>query len=691
MRIIKLRSRGMEKPMEVANMCQIEFCFNWNCFTEIQSEGRNPVRIVEKEVLRQGKYPLVKSDSHSLTMDVGADDRETVKEWLEQLTREQFPEYMPHEKEGFWLAKPNRIQSFRTGASEECKKPTRKVEPAEQKVQEVVAEKQEEQPRRLPKALEGYLEEWCKVVPRLKQTDNMECIWSRNLMVAMDEGYGWKEFVERMAAPLIAASGYSHMQPADVIKRMKVTYPSAPDKKFDSWDRLLDRAAELQHDNQRSIKRMIFLVDLSQWRWELRTGKVREYLNELTGLADNFICMFQVPYIGETEMEELTRQMEGELGIKTLSVPPFSKEEMLEYVKKGVEGSGFYWTTEGEEALKDWLSRERESFQGLRTLNKMIHNLIYGLVLHKPEDERQIHRADVERVIPRQKEYREPYKKLEELIGLEDVKRQVRQLVVQMKTQQELRNAGKEVEKPTLHMMFTGNPGTGKTTVARIVAQIMKEEGVLSRGQFFEIKGRDLCGRFVGETAPKTSNYCRDAQGSVLFIDEAYGLCQNRGGNDYGREALNTLITEMENHREDFCVIMAGYENEMQELMEMNSGLESRIPHQIKFPNYSREEMKEIFFKMMDGVFEYEQELPVEVERFLEDLPDELLQSDSFSNARMVRNFFERIWGKAAYRKHINKEEELTIKKEDLWAAREEREFRELTGGGQKKRHSIGF
>ena len=123
----------------------------------------------------------------------------------------------------------------------------------------------------------------------------------------------------------------------------------------------------------------------------------------------------------------------------------------------------------------------------------------------------------------------------------------------------------------------------------------------------------------------------------------------------------------------------------------MNSGLESRIPHQIKFPNYSREEMKEIFFKMMDGVFEYEQELPAEVERFLEDLPDELLQSDSFSNARMVRNFFERIWGKAAYRKHMNKEAELTIKKEDLWAAREEREFRELAGGGQKKRRSIGF
>lgn len=682
-------------------MCQMEFYFNRNWLRQMRLEGRNPVRIVEKEVLRQGKYPLLKSDSFSLTMDVGEDDRETVKQWLEQLTREQFPEQMPDEKEGIWAEKPRPPKSFRGALPESYRAPCRKEVDEEQKNEadaaEVrmeknkVEESKEEQPRRLPEALEGYLEEWCKVVPRLKQTDNMECAWSRNLMVAMDEGYGLKEFVDRMTVPLIKAAGYSHMEPVDVIKKMKVTYPSAPDKKFDSWDRLLDRAAELQHDNRRNVKRMIFLVDLSQWRWELRTGKVREYLSELTGMADNFICVFQVPYIGEKEMEELTQQMEGELGIKTLSVPPFSKEEMFQYVKDGVEHSGFCWTPEGEETLKEWLAIEQERFQGLRTLNKMIHNLVYGLALHKPEEDRRIRRKDVERVIPQQKEYKEPYKKLEELIGLEEVKRQVRQLVIQMKTQQELRNAGKEVEKPTLHMMFTGNPGTGKTTVARIVAQIMKEEGILSRGQFFEIKGRDLCGRFVGETAPKTSNYCRDAQGSVLFIDEAYGLCQNRGGNDYGREALNTLITEMENHREDFCVIMAGYENEMQELMEMNSGLESRIPHQIKFPSYSREEMKAIFFKMMDGVFEYEQELPVEVEHFLEALPDELLHSETFSNARMVRNFYERIWGKAAYRKHMDKETELIIKKEDLWAAREEREFRELTQMGQKEGRSIGF
>ena len=238
-------------------------------------------------------------------------------------------------------------------------------------------------------------------------------------------------------------------------------------------------------------------------------------------------------------------------------------------------------------------------------------------------------------------------------------------------------------------MMFTGNPGTGKTTVARILARIMKEEGVLRKGLFFEIQGRNLCGRYVGETAPKTSAYCRDAYGSVLFIDEAYGLYQKDNSRDYGREAVQTLVAEMENHRDDLCVILAGYKNEMHELMKVNPGLKSRIPFEIEFPNYTRPELEEIFFMMLGDKFEYRDNFKEAVHLFFESLSDEVLNSEEFSNARFVRNLFERVWGKAAYRRAMDGEEKIIIQKEDLDYVTETAEFKGLLEN--KAKQKIGF
>jgi len=238
-------------------------------------------------------------------------------------------------------------------------------------------------------------------------------------------------------------------------------------------------------------------------------------------------------------------------------------------------------------------------------------------------------------------------------------------------------------------MMFTGNPGTGKTTVARILAQLMKEEGVLRKGYFYEITGRSLCGRYVGETAPKTSTYCRDAYGSVLFIDEAYSLNQGEG-RDYGKEAVQTLIAEMENHRDDFCVIMAGYKDEMMQLLEVNPGLESRIPYVIDFPNYGREELEQIFFSMVNGNLAYEEGLKETVHNFFQSIPDEIMEDKTFSNARLVRNLFERAWGKAAYRRNLSGQQEFVILREDLISATEEDEFKKLLEKDRGRKH-IGF
>ena len=150
------------------------------------------------------------------------------------------------------------------------------------------------------------------------------------------------------------------------------------------------------------------------------------------------------------------------------------------------------------------------------------------------------------------------------------------------------------------------------------------------------------------------------------------------------------MIAEMENHRDDFCVIMAGYKDEMEELMNINPGLRSRIPYTIEFPNYTREELVQIFFAMLDGIFAYEEELREAVEEFFDDIPNEKLENKNFSNARFVRNLYERVWGKAAYRSELNGEKEIKIQKADLIGASEEADFKKLIEDKQTKR-PIGY
>ena len=172
-------------------------------------------------------------------------------------------------------------------------------------------------------------------------------------------------------------------------------------------------------------------------------------------------------------------------------------------------------------------------------------------------------------------------------------------------------------------MRFVGNHGTGKTTIARILGKILQEHGVLRNGNFYEYKGRDFCGRYIGETAPKTSAMCRDAYGSVLFIDEAYSLYNGEDDSrDYGKEAIDTMVAEMENHRNDMVIIMAGYPDDMKRLMKANSGLASRMPYTLEFPNYSREQLFEIFMQMVKRSFTYEDALTEAACDYFMELPD---------------------------------------------------------------------
>jgi len=190
-------------------------------------------------------------------------------------------------------------------------------------------------------------------------------------------------------------------------------------------------------------------------------------------------------------------------------------------------------------------------------------------------------------------------KELDAVIGLQSVKEYVLGLERNLKIQQMRESAGMKKASVTMHMIFTGNPGTGKTTIARIVAKYLKALGVLSIGQLREVTRSDLVGQYVGHTAKLVQDVVKSALGGVLFIDEAYALCRNKH-DSFGLEAIDTLVKAMEDHRDDLVVILAGYRDEMEQFLQMNSGLKSRFPNVIEFPDYTPQEMVQIAIKTAD-------------------------------------------------------------------------------------------
>ena len=233
--------------------------------------------------------------------------------------------------------------------------------------------------------------------------------------------------------------------------------------------------------------------------------------------------------------------------------------------------------------------------------------------------------------------------RLDALVGLENIKQNVRSLINYVKIRK-LREDNKLPNPPlSLHMVFMGNPGTGKTTVARILSELYKAIGVLTKGQLVEVDRSGLVAGFVGQTAIKTSDAVKSALGGILFIDEAYSLAPDVGsGNDFGREAIETLLKLMEDHRDDLIVIVAGYSGSMERFITSNPGLESRFNRYFMFEDYNSDELYDIFnsmcikseYVLTEDAIEYAREHF----RLLYELRD-----DNFGNARHVRNFFENI------------------------------------------------
>ena len=226
---------------------------------------------------------------------------------------------------------------------------------------------------------------------------------------------------------------------------------------------------------------------------------------------------------------------------------------------------------------------------------------------------------------------------LNAMIGLQEVKGQVRLVTNLIRVQQLRRQHGLPVAEASHHLVFTGNPGTGKTTVARLVAQIYRTVGVVTRGQLVEAGRSDLVAGYMGQTAAKTTEVVDSACGGVLLIDEAYSL--NQGPEDtFGREAVDTLVKLIEDRRDEVVVIVAGYPDEMDEFLDANPGLRSRFPRTIRFPDYTTDELVEIFDSLCQGSsYRLSIEARARVRQFFAAAP----RGKGFGNGRLARNLFE--------------------------------------------------
>lgn len=247
------------------------------------------------------------------------------------------------------------------------------------------------------------------------------------------------------------------------------------------------------------------------------------------------------------------------------------------------------------------------------------------------------------------------YKDLQRLVGLARAKKVVNQALDFNRFQVKYHNSINDALKPSRHMVFTGNPGTAKTTVARLFAQIMKDNQVLSRGDLIEVGRQDLVGKYVGWTARLVEEAFNKARGSVLFIDEAYSLCDDRNGL-YGDEAINTIVQLMENRRDDTIVIFAGYPDKMKSFLERNPGLRSRIAFHVDFDDYNEDELMEILSLIASnaGV-----ELSPDVDAKVRDIVRQAIQFKDFGNGRFMRNMFERArMAQASRIMNMNMEEE---------------------------------
>lgn len=468
-----------------------------------------------------------------------------------------------------------------------------------------------------------------------------------NIVIRNESSYNLYEELIKVIAEIYLKNG--------IIQNSKVLYLDRPDFR-------------LNKIKDEDIEEDVIVIDFSQIRKD--KSEVKRMIEDVIKQKSQKVYIILEHYWREGEINALMNEQFS----WAMKIESISKEEKEKYIENFMKVNNFKYKKETVREIADNPYYKIKSILiNILVNSKTKNENNVEVLLDKKKSEKADNRSRKRNTNKKQKALEE----LDEMIGMTEVKKQISKIVNYIKLSKNRDNL------PMLHMCFYGNPGTGKTTVARIVGKIFAEEKILSdEERFVEAHGRDLIGRFVGWTAGETKKRVKDAEGGVLFIDEAYSLISDTLGG-FEEEAIATLLKEMEDKRDKVCIIMAGYENKMEELLQMNPGFESRIQFKIYFPDYTSEELYEIF-KLLCKNEEYK--LSSNIKQTLIQVFEVAKQQDNFSNGRYVRSLFERIKIEQANRVVANKDNKNLIKKCDAIAVLEKLSYNENV-----QRKVIGF
>lgn len=499
------------------------------------------------------------------------------------------------------------------------------------------------------------------IAPMLKQRGLCHIVTNRSFLFAVDDGCGLTTALG-LLADLYNETGLFKISGAPVEMKLEAENPRS------------DPLGEMAGNLERASKKLV-CIDIRNWMDKAAAPEFRDFLSRLQKCSSELIYVFRVPYLEREALRRIDAAISDVMLLDTVSFVPLSHDKLQILAQRRLEAYGFTADAEAWDLFQQRLAEEKSDgrFYGTKTAQNVVDEMMFlkfQAILESGKEDSHITAQDLRGMV-RASTNVSAAERLERLVGVDKIRERIYEIVGQI----EFARKNQGVNAPAMHMRFVGNPGTGKTTVARIVGQLLKERKILSRGYFFEHNGGDFLGMYVGHTAPKTLALCRDAYGSVLFIDEAYTLADANysNGDGFAKEAIDTLIAQMENHREDLVVIMAGYPKEMGRLMELNPGLAGRMPYELVFPNYTPGELAQIFMRMMDGDgFSCGQDVKDAINAYFLGLDKSVLEDKHFSNARFARNLFERTWSKTVMRAQLDGSDPKVITLADFTSAANE-------------------
>ena len=410
-----------------------------------------------------------------------------------------------------------------------------------------------------------------------------------------------------------------------------------------------------------------------------RSGFGQECIDTLVKLIEDYRGEIVVILAGYSR--EMNNFMKANSGLESrfplkIDFPDYTEKELFEIGKQMTVSRGFTMTADAEKAFEEEITRLKRQSSASSGNGRMVRNYIEEIIRRQSsrivetgvsgEALTEITAADIKPEIMDHPDF-DLEKELSKVIGLDSVKKYIRSLNARLKLQAERKKLGLKTDNTqTMHMIFAGNPGTGKTMMARTVANVLYNMNVIRSNKLIETDRSGLVAGYVGQTAIKTRQVIESALGGVLFIDEAYSLAQG-GENDFGQEAIDTLVKMMDDNRDKLVVILAGYSDDMDRFLDMNPGLHSRFANIIEFPDYSIEEL----MRIAEGMYSAQgYVLDDEGKDVLRGLLEKARLSQEFGNGRYVRNVFERSLNNQALRlsgeSNLSKESLITITGSDI-------------------------